>query len=161
MALMQFMKELAQARVKLTLDNGALSVSAPKGVATPALMAKIKEHKAALLEFLQQSERKNQAITVAERGQHPALSFAQQRLWLLDKINGGSTQYNMPAALALDGALNEAALNQALSRILERHESLRTRFAQDGDGQPFQLIATARPFKLALTDLSTLSPAMR
>ena len=81
-------------------------------------------------------------------------SFAQQRLWLLDKIDGTSVHYNMPAALTLSGELNIAALQQAFSTIVARHESLRTVFTPRADGQPMQRILPALPVDIALTDLS-------
>ena len=83
-------------------------------------------------------------------------SYAQQRLWLLDQIDGGSAHYNMPGALALTGALNSAALQQAFGSILERHESLRTCFAVNEQGQPVQVIQPAGPFTVPLTDLTGL-----
>ncbi|WP_241566832.1 non-ribosomal peptide synthetase [Hahella sp. KA22] len=56
------------------------------------------------------------------------LSYAQQRLWFIDQMEGGSAHYNMPGALLLEGRLNLTALNHALSTIIQRHESLRTCF---------------------------------
>lgn len=54
------------------------------------------------------------------------LSFAQQRLWVLDQIEGGSAQYNMPFAFELTGELNVVALNRALCQLIQRHHILRT-----------------------------------
>lgn len=84
------------------------------------------------------------------------LSFAQQRLWLLDNIDGSSALYNMPNALRLDGDLNYQALNQALNAILQRHESLRTCFAVDEQGQPFQVLKSTSVVELGIDDLSSL-----
>jgi amino acid adenylation domain-containing protein len=82
------------------------------------------------------------------------LSYAQGRLWLLDRLEPGSPLYNMPQAMALDGALDRPALEAALSEILRRHEVLRTRFAEEA-GEPVQLVQPAAPFILPLVDLST------
>jgi amino acid adenylation domain-containing protein len=81
-------------------------------------------------------------------------SYAQQRLWLLDQIDGSSAHYNIPGALKLEGTLNQDAMNLAFTTILERHESLRTCFTNGADGQPLQLIQPAAPLAIALTDLS-------
>src|SRR4051812_25098470 len=54
------------------------------------------------------------------------LSFAQQRLWLLDRFEPGSPVYNIPAALRLAGPLATLALERSLNEILRRHEALRT-----------------------------------
>jgi amino acid adenylation domain-containing protein len=87
------------------------------------------------------------------------LSHAQQRLWFLDQLEGGaSPEYNMPEALRLVGPLDRGALERALDTIVDRHESLRTRFGQH-EGQPVQLIAPALRIGLALQDLSGLDPA--
>ncbi|WP_261595523.1 condensation domain-containing protein, partial [Pseudoalteromonas holothuriae] len=84
-------------------------------------------------------------------------SFAQQRLWLVDQLGQGSTQYNIPGAYELQGPLNVDAFKQALATLLERHEVLRTHFVSI-DGEPRQVIATdySLPFRhqslLALDD---------
>ncbi|HEY0410390.1 MAG TPA: amino acid adenylation domain-containing protein, partial [Candidatus Dormibacteraeota bacterium] len=69
-------------------------------------------------------------------------SFAQERLWFLDRLEPGSAGYNVPAALRLDGPLVFAALSSALSSVVARHEALRTTFAEAG-GRPLQVIAPA------------------
>ncbi len=56
------------------------------------------------------------------------LSFAQQRLWILDKLEPGSPMYYMPNAVRLAGPLQRAALERSLSEVVARHEILRTRF---------------------------------
>ena len=69
-----------------------------------------------------------------------ALSFAQQRLWFFDQLEPGLSAYNIPAAVRLKGPLNLAALEQSLNEIVQRHESLRTTFA-NVEGRPTQVIA--------------------
>ncbi|MBO4210278.1 non-ribosomal peptide synthetase, partial [Micromonospora echinofusca] len=60
------------------------------------------------------------------------LSFAQQRLWFLERLGGVSHAYHMPMALHLDGWLDRDALTHALDTIVTRHEILRTRLVTDG-----------------------------
>ncbi|RUL78905.1 non-ribosomal peptide synthetase [Dyella choica] len=89
-----------------------------------------------------------------------ALSFAQARLWFLDQLDRESALYNIPVALQLSGNLDMNALSRALDAILQRHEALRTRFA-DHEGSPVQVIMPAMALPLALSDLSDLSPKDR
>jgi nonribosomal peptide synthetase DhbF len=83
------------------------------------------------------------------------LSFAQTRLWLIDRLQGDSREYDLPEALRLRGTLDRAALEQAIQTIVARHEILRTRFEAE-DGIPGQVIAPALTITLPTTDLSDL-----
>lgn len=87
------------------------------------------------------------------------LSFAQQRLWFLDQLQGNPT-YNIPLAVKLHGALQPALLEQGLNEIIQRHEALRTTF-HTKDGQPFQVIAPSLIFSLTMKDLTTLPESER
>jgi pristinamycin I synthase-3/4 len=100
-------------------------------------------------------------LILRPRPERLPLSYAQQRLWFIDQLEGGrSTEYNMPQALRLRGELDLQALNQALNAIRERHESLRTHFAQV-NGEPVQIIEEAMPIDLPMEDLSGLSETMQ
>ncbi|MBJ6766216.1 AMP-binding protein, partial [Myxococcaceae bacterium JPH2] len=70
------------------------------------------------------------------------LSFAQQRLWFLDQLQPGQAAYNVPVALRLSGPLDVEALRATFTRLVERHEVLRTTFVVR-DGQPWQHIHPA------------------
>ncbi|MBJ6766256.1 non-ribosomal peptide synthetase, partial [Myxococcaceae bacterium JPH2] len=87
------------------------------------------------------------------RSQPLPLSFAQQRLWFLDQLQPGTTAYNMPNALRLEGTLDVDALEHAFTDLCGRHESLRTTFLSV-EGEPVQLIAPPTPFQLDRIDLS-------
>ncbi|MGA4423569.1 amino acid adenylation domain-containing protein, partial [Ralstonia nicotianae] len=82
------------------------------------------------------------AITVADRGEALPLSFAQQRLWFLAQMEGGSEAYHIPVGLRLKGELDEDALRRSLDRIVARHEALRTCFEVQ-EGQAVQRIVPA------------------
>ncbi len=81
------------------------------------------------------------------------LSFAQQRLWFLDQFEPGSTQYVTAAATRLTGPLDTSALEQALTTLVARHESLRTTL-DTRDGRGVQLIGPAAGFAVQTADLT-------
>ena len=80
-------------------------------------------------------------MTSVERGDFLPLSFAQQRLWFLAQMEGGSEAYHIPFGLRLRGVLDHLALRGALDRIVARHEALRTTFVSV-DGEPQQKISS-------------------
>jgi len=89
------------------------------------------------------------------------LSFAQQRLWFLDRLMPGSAAYNVPLAIHLTGDLDPAALAAAFSALAERQAALRTTFALV-DGEPAQRIAPpAAAARLPLVDGSALPAPAR
>ncbi|HBL31858.1 MAG TPA: non-ribosomal peptide synthetase, partial [Acidobacteria bacterium] len=92
-------------------------------------------------------------------GRTAPLSFAQERLWLIDQIAPGTAVYNMPGAIRLRGPLDVPALGRAVAEIVRRHDALRTTFFAEA-GRPLQRIALfdADPpaARLPLVDLSAL-----
>jgi amino acid adenylation domain-containing protein len=97
--------------------------------------------------------------TAAAEGPLP-LSFAQQRLWFIDRLEPGGSAYNLARALRFTGPLDVASLERALGEIVRRHETLRTTFAEV-DGSPVQVPAPFAGFSLSVQDLSSLDPHTR
>src|SRR5689334_20052483 len=83
------------------------------------------------------------------------LSFAQRRLWFVDRFEGPSPTYNGAFALRLTGALDVPALRAALRDVVDRHEVLRTVIVEDGDGVPHQQVLAGddRPLELPVVDV--------
>lgn len=81
-------------------------------------------------------------------------SFAQQRLWFLDRLAPGNPFYTVSLKLPLDGVIHPDKLEQALAEIARRHSALRTTFAEK-DGQPIQVIHKHPIFPMERIDLST------
>ncbi|MEA2603268.1 MAG: hypothetical protein QOF89_4260 [Acidobacteriota bacterium] len=86
------------------------------------------------------------------------LTFAQQRLWFLDRLDPGSHANNIFRAVTWSGALDAGALRRALAEVVRRHEALRTCFPEV-DGEPRQKVAPAADFPLPVEDLGSLPPA--
>ncbi len=83
-------------------------------------------------------------------------SSGQRRLWFLEQMEPGSPLYNIPYLIRLTGALDPAALEQALANLVERHEALRTNFVALG-AEPVQVIRTSWSLELPLTDLTAVA----
>lgn len=94
---------------------------------------------------------KNLAITPDPKSDAPVLSFGQERLWFLDKLEPGS-QYNDAFALHIQGRLDSKALEKSVNRIVSRHEILRTVY-RSHDGSAYQLILPDLTLKLNIQDL--------
>jgi len=88
------------------------------------------------------------------------LSFAQERLWVLDQINSGNTVHNIPLAIHFKGVLNVKALEQSLREIVQRHQALRMTVTTI-NGQPLQVISLFSDWKLLIVDLTELSETER
>jgi amino acid adenylation domain-containing protein len=83
------------------------------------------------------------------------LSYAQERLWFIEHLEGARGLYNMQAGLRLTGELDEAALRDSLGELVRRHEVLRTRFVLDA-GEAVQVIGPWRGVELPVEELSGL-----
>ena len=107
------------------------------------------------------ADRPQEAAAPLARGARPAeipLSFAQERLWFLDRLEPGTATYNVGFRLGLAGALLPSALAAAIRALVRRHEPLRTRFALSGD-RPVQRIDPEGEVPLRLFDLAGLGEA--
>ncbi|MEV5884235.1 non-ribosomal peptide synthase/polyketide synthase [Streptomyces sp. NPDC052020] len=93
-----------------------------------------------------------QGIPRADRTRPLPLSFAQQRLWFLDRLRPGDARYNSAVALRLTGALDRDALGRALDTVVARHEALRTTFEEGEDGRPVQRVHAPGPVPLPVRD---------
>ncbi|ASS75413.1 hypothetical protein CIG75_10705 [Tumebacillus algifaecis] len=115
---------------------------------------------AELAQVLSEQPSREQAppITRVSRTEGLPLSFAQQRLWVLDQLAPGTALYNMPGTVRLQGELNRIALTRSLQTIVDRHEALRTSFPAV-NGLATQVIADSQMVEAAFADVQQLSDA--
>jgi NRPS condensation-like uncharacterized protein len=88
------------------------------------------------------------------------LSYGQQRLWFLQEYEQNKSLYNVPLVIRLKGSLNIGVLERAITRIVRRHESLRTSF-QVVEGNPVQVIGPAEEIRVPLWDISGIAEKER
>ena len=123
-------------------------------------LAQLTPHQRAALLTELRAQREQQSprdrIAGVGRGEPLPLSYVQQSLWFLDQWSDGLAFYNTPLALRLRGPLDAALLHSALTAVVDRHETLRTRYLATPDG-PRQLIGPpGTPAAFTTVDLSGL-----
>ncbi len=153
------LKQLGSQGIRLFLEQGQLRFNAPKGAMTPELMAALKANKEELIRLLQQAADTDQTLTepltACASSKLVPLSYAQQRLWFLYKLEGRSSTYNILMASRFHGALNIDVLTRSFDFLIKRHECLRTTFTENEDGIALQSIHDSVPLNIRQQDLSS------
>ena len=159
--IIEFLTYLRSLKINLSLKGDRLICQAPHGVINRELQARIKERKPEIIATLKQYQTAPFfEITPVSREREIPLSFAQERLWFIDRFEGASAVYNIPKIVKLRGELNIRALEKAISYLLQRHESLRSNF-ENRSGKPVLKIAPQLDFVLPIVNLENLSPTER
>ena len=154
MSMMTILRQLNEGGVFPYVEQGKLKTKSATQALTPELVALIKGNKDALIAYLEAHSDKSTGENAQEqppsnqqqripavprnRDNYP-LSFAQQRLWVLDQLEGDGHEYNVNFVIQLNGELNIPALQQALDVLVSRHEILRTRYVSV-DCTPLQVV---------------------
>ena len=126
------------------------------------LKQKIIENKKEIVDFIKKSkvlpEKENipKIDRYERKGEVILPSFSQQRLWMIDHLEGSSCEYNIPMSLRVKGHFDISSARLAIERIIKRHESLRTNFAIVDD-VPVQVIKNDFQFELQAHDLKEYS----
>ncbi|UAA39976.1 amino acid adenylation domain-containing protein [Paraneptunicella aestuarii] len=158
MKLIELMSQCRDLGIKLGVKDDKVLVKGDKSLLTPELIAAIKNNKAEILAWFSDQQFTSVAdIEPISRDKDLPLSYAQQRLWFIDRMDGASTQFNMPSEFIVEGAFNTQIASDVIRQIIARHETLRTVFVEQ-DGEPKQVIRESFDFHLKTLDLSHLTP---
>src|SRR5215207_4633919 len=142
MTTVELLSNLRGLDVKLWVEGERLRYSAPPGALTPDLLRRLTEHKSEVINFLRgvgTAAAADGPIRPADRARPLPLSYAQRRLWILDRLNAGGPAYHIPVLLRLEGPLDVEAIRRSIDEIVKRHEVLRTVFDAD-EGHPSQTV---------------------
>jgi amino acid adenylation domain-containing protein len=159
----ELLKDISENNILLDVVDGDLKVFSDQANPNPELIAKIRENKNDLLEFLQSNKQTGHGdpmdigIPATSAAASYPLSSAQHRLWLLSQSEQANIAYNLREIYSFDGDFRPAALEDAFNILVERHEILRTVFAEDEKGNVRQFISPLEKisFKMAHYDLTS------
>ncbi len=157
--------KLVDLGVKVKTLEGKLVIEGNLKAIDSQTKAQIVAAKEQIIAYLQKAAAGNKLAIDLDRplldtAEYP-LSFAQQRLWLIEQMQPGGAQYHMPLALTLSGQLNEQALTAALCGIIERHQVLRTVYRADEQGHARLALLEMADFAIEQIDLSHLDEHAR
>lgn len=156
------LRELRALDVQLRVEQGVLRVNAPKGSMSDELAARVREQKNELMALLvneQPLAKRPSQITAVPRDGSLPLSFFQERLWLLHRLDPASTAYNMGIA-SPPTAVDVERLIEAVHRVVRRHEILRTRYVAHRH-EPKAVIDPFDPESVVVEDLRTFDAPSR
>jgi amino acid adenylation domain-containing protein len=130
MNLVEFLTQLSQQSIELWLEDDKLRYRGRKEVLTSTVLNQIKQHKTEIIDLLRQGFHTSKSYP---------LTHGQQGLWFLYKLAPTSAAYNVAFTARICSCLNISALQQAFQKLVNRHPTLRTTFAQK-DSEPFQQV---------------------
>ena len=157
-----FLSYLRSLGVRLSLDDGRLVCTAPKGVIGGDLKAELKDRKSEILGFLMNQSPSNAMppISPIDRTGYLPLSSSQQRLWFINQLDPESTAYNIVGASRCLGPLDRESMGRSLAEIVRRHEALRTNIVTV-DGSPQAVVRSAGTWAMDLRSIRELPPSER
>jgi amino acid adenylation domain-containing protein len=151
MSCAELLVELRNLGARVWVEDDRLRISAPRGVLNEGIRRELKSHRDELLDWLKrqsETQKSRPELRQQPRPERLPLSYAQQRLWFLHRMEGPKATYNISLALRLEGQLDVTALEQALRDVVERHEVLRTIF-YELEGIPYQQVLPIEKAKLS------------
>ncbi|MBN4003654.1 non-ribosomal peptide synthetase [Nostoc sp. LPT] len=137
-------------RIELDLEVEVSVADFFEGMSGRSLITKI------LAQMTAEAFIRSKSLSQVQPAEVYPLSFAQQRLWFLDRLEPGNPAYNISLAVNLKGQLDISLLEQSLNEIIRRHETLRTTFTTV-NGQPVQIIASSLKLSLSVINIELQS----
>jgi amino acid adenylation domain-containing protein len=130
----ELLRQLQRQGISLVIEDGKLVSKAEKGKLTLDIANQIKANRDAIIALLQSTQSVRQGISLpsisaSNEQAVNQLSYGQKRLWLLDRLQQGSSQYHMPMAFKVSGRLDRRLIDLALKKLICRHHVLRTCFS--------------------------------
>ncbi len=153
----QLLDELAARDIRLSLDGEKLKVSAPVGALDESLKSRLAQAKADVIAALRATSEPRGGLRRVPRTSPLPISYAQQRLWFLDRMQPGNAHYNIVLPMHVSGPLDVGAMSRALDTLPQRHEALRTRI-RDVDGNPRAELMESVGSVVRFVDLNDRAP---
>ncbi|MVT11424.1 non-ribosomal peptide synthetase [Chitinophaga tropicalis] len=141
MNIIHLIRDFKDSGIDISLYGEDLKISVEGDMPAEDVLQKLRASKAAIIDFLKKVQSGTSTdIPVTPKQESYPLSSSQRRLWILSQFEESSMAYNMPGVYIFEGELNVAALSHGFEKLVARHESLRTVFRQDEEGELRQLI---------------------
>lgn len=160
----ELLSRLRELGIRLQADKDRLKVDAPVGILSSSLREELLRHKSEIIRYFDSDEflrpDDSSPIPLRSRDGELEVSFSQERLWFLSRLEPGNTAYNICGGIRLEGRLRQEVVEQSLSEIIRRHEALRTIF-EEINSKPVQVISPKAAFKLPVLGLEALPEADR
>jgi amino acid adenylation domain-containing protein len=152
MSIKSLLTALKNKGIDISLHGNDLEINYEGEALSDHILKELKENKKDIIDFLKQLRtEEHRLIPAKEKESAYPLSSSQRRLWVLSQFEGGSIAYNLLGAFVFEGNLCVDALTQALNTIIERHESLRTVFKEDENGEVKQSILSSEELGFGIT----------
>ena len=163
MTTLQFLSYLRRLDVRLWTEGDRLRYLLPQGTEPRGIREELLKRKTEIIALLQTTadDAPPQGSLLPVHGERDLrLSFAQQRLWMLEQLGHGGTAYYIRTAFRLTGILEASILQKSIDEIVRRHEILRTTFRQKND-ELIQIVAPQGNARIQRLDLRKLPEAQR
>ena len=150
--------EMTKLGVNFSIEGNGLAVAGQLANLSQQDRHFLKDNKKAIVDYLK-------TLNVADTPSIPQrdselpipLSFGQSRLWFIEQVDQETAQYSMPIVLKVEGHFDIEVANQAISKIIERHQILRTCYAEEA-GEAIQIIKDSFEFRFEQTSVTATEP---